>query len=119
MGFFKGKVYTVTGAGSGIAREVTLILAKKGATVYASDINAKGLQETQTQAESLPGKVVVSTVDVRDADAVEAWVKSCVDTEGRLDGSANCAGVNGGAEKATVLQNTVRPPLTSLLTLDA
>jgi NAD(P)-dependent dehydrogenase (short-subunit alcohol dehydrogenase family) len=104
MGFFIGKVYTVTGAGSGIAREVTLILAKKGATVYASDINAKGLEQTKSLAE---GKVIIDTVDVRNANAVEAWVKSCFDKEGRLDGSANCAEVNGGSEQATILEKTV------------
>lgn len=46
MGFFTGKVYTITGAGSGIARQTTLILAKKGATVYASDVHGAGLEET-------------------------------------------------------------------------
>lgn len=111
MGFFTGKVYTVTGAGSGIAREVTLILAKKGATVYASDINSKGLEQTKLLAE---GKVIIDTVDVRNADAVEAWVKSAFEKEGRLDGCANCAGVNGGAAQATVLEKTV---ITSCKTL--
>jgi NAD(P)-dependent dehydrogenase (short-subunit alcohol dehydrogenase family) len=48
MGFFTDKVYTVTGAASGMARETALILAKKGAIVYAADMNEKGLEETQT-----------------------------------------------------------------------
>ena len=47
MGFFTDKVYTVTGAASGMARETALILAKKGAIVYAADMNEKGLEETQ------------------------------------------------------------------------
>jgi hypothetical protein len=31
-----------------MARETALILAKKGAIVYAADMNEKGLEETQT-----------------------------------------------------------------------
>ena len=59
-------------------------------------------------AEGLSGKVITTVVDVRDKTAVENWVNSCVQKEGRLDGSANCAGVNGGT-KASNIQDTVFP----------
>jgi NAD(P)-dependent dehydrogenase (short-subunit alcohol dehydrogenase family) len=48
MGYFKDKVFTVTGGASGMARETVLILAKKGAIVYTSDINGEGLKQTVT-----------------------------------------------------------------------
>jgi len=52
MHFFRNKVYTVTGAASGIGRETVLILAKKGAVVYASDMNEKGLEGTKALGAS-------------------------------------------------------------------
>ncbi len=48
MATFKGKVYTVTGAASGIGRSTTLRLAELGAAGLAiSDINETDLEETK------------------------------------------------------------------------
>jgi NAD(P)-dependent dehydrogenase (short-subunit alcohol dehydrogenase family) len=41
-----GKVAFVTGAGSGIGREMAVAMAENGASVVCFDINAKGLAET-------------------------------------------------------------------------
>ena len=46
----RGKVFVVTGAGNGIAREVTLQLLAKGARVAGVDLNGKGLEETAALA---------------------------------------------------------------------
>ena len=43
---FTNKNIIVTGAGSGIGRETSLALARKGATVVMMDINSEGLSET-------------------------------------------------------------------------
>jgi hypothetical protein len=45
---------------------------------------------------------------MRNQEAVEKWVNDCFEKEGRLDGSANCAGVNG-VDTATNLENIVHP----------
>lgn len=42
----KGQHVFVTGAGSGIGRSMSLILAKKGAKISVSDISLKAAQET-------------------------------------------------------------------------
>ena len=42
----KGKVIVVTGAGSGIGRELALLLLSKGARVAGIDLNATSLAET-------------------------------------------------------------------------
>jgi NAD(P)-dependent dehydrogenase (short-subunit alcohol dehydrogenase family) len=42
----QGKVFVVTGAGSGIGRSVVLALVAKGARVAAVDIQQIGLAET-------------------------------------------------------------------------
>jgi NAD(P)-dependent dehydrogenase (short-subunit alcohol dehydrogenase family) len=50
---FKDRVYTVTGAASGIGLALTLKLVEAGAVVYASDVNGEGLAKTVEQCMSL------------------------------------------------------------------
>ena len=45
-----GQVAIVTGAGSGLGRASALGLLKAGATVVATDISQKGLDETKDQS---------------------------------------------------------------------
>jgi NAD(P)-dependent dehydrogenase (short-subunit alcohol dehydrogenase family) len=77
----EGKVALVTGAASGIGKATAELLARNGARVVACDVNA--------------GPDVVAA-DVTDGDAMRAVVAQAVDTHGRLDLAANCAGVGGG-----------------------
>ena len=89
---FSEKVCVVTGAASGIGRELTLQLARAGARVFAADLNEaalSGLEEAGV--ETLP-------VDVRDAEAVGALVAEAVERGGRLDYLFNNAGVAGLGE---------------------
>ncbi|KAJ9132417.1 putative Short chain dehydrogenase/reductase family oxidoreductase [Pleurostoma richardsiae] len=98
MSTLKGRVYTVTGAASGIGQAVAIHLVELGASGIAiSDVNKNGLEETKelcSQAGST--KVVITRVDVSQADQVTAWVLDTVREFGRLDGAANVAGIAGG-----------------------
>ncbi len=50
-----GKIYAVTGAGSGIGRATTIKLAEQGALVIGiSDTDLSGLEETKTLCMGLP-----------------------------------------------------------------
>jgi NAD(P)-dependent dehydrogenase (short-subunit alcohol dehydrogenase family) len=85
----EGKVALITGAGSGIGRAVAVAMAKAGYKVAIAGRRRKPLEETATAA---PGKVLVLSVDVTDADAVQRMVQATVTHYGRLDVLFNNAG---------------------------
>lgn len=86
-----GKVIVVTGGGSGMGRELTLQLVKKGAKVAIADINAESLEETAR----LAGLENVSThlVNIADRAQVEALPKAVIEKHGVVDGVINNAGI--------------------------
>ncbi|MFO1398700.1 MAG: SDR family oxidoreductase [Burkholderiales bacterium] len=47
MNPFEGKVAVITGAGSGIGRELARLLAQRGASLALSDVDKKGLAQTR------------------------------------------------------------------------
>ena len=86
-----GKNLIVTGAGSGIGRETSLVLAREGATVVMMDINAEGLAESA----SLGGnKCHPLTIDLTNEKEVLDAVSKTVDNYGKLDGLVHCAGIS-------------------------
>lgn len=64
-----GKLALVTGAGSGIGREVCRVFAREGANVVATDQNIKTVEETVTTLEGT-GHVALN-VEVTDRKSVE------------------------------------------------
>ncbi len=76
----EGRVVAVTGAASGIGREVARVFAEAGATVVALDINRQGLDEL---AQSLGCHA--RFCDVTDPACVEEAFQSIETAFGRLD----------------------------------
>jgi NAD(P)-dependent dehydrogenase (short-subunit alcohol dehydrogenase family) len=85
-----GKVAVVTGAGSGIGRATTLLLARNGARVVAADIISAAAAETAALAD---GSVLPARVDVADEQAVAALFDDCDARLGPPTVLANIAGV--------------------------
>lgn len=88
MGRLIGKTALVTAAGAGIGRASALAMAREGAHVTATDINAALLETLPDEAHGLPGAVETRVLDVRDPAAIEAAVAVL----GGPDILFNCAG---------------------------
>jgi NAD(P)-dependent dehydrogenase (short-subunit alcohol dehydrogenase family) len=89
---YQDRVAVVSGAGSGIGRALTLALTRNGAHVAASDINQKGLAETQ--AACPPGRVTTYELDVADRDAMLAHAEDVRRDLGPASMLFNNAGVD-------------------------
>jgi NAD(P)-dependent dehydrogenase (short-subunit alcohol dehydrogenase family) len=87
-----GKVVVVTGAGSGMGRQVVLELLRRGARVAAVDVNESTLRESAEMAGA-GDKLVTYVVNVTDHAAVDALPQKVVDRFGSVDGIVNCAGI--------------------------
>ncbi|HEY4179363.1 MAG TPA: SDR family NAD(P)-dependent oxidoreductase [Kofleriaceae bacterium] len=98
-GDFDGKVALVTGAGSGIGREIARQFAGRGALVYCAGITEKGLIETQEQITSVGGKAEVARADAASESEMAALLARIETETGRLDAACNNAGITGGAHR--------------------
>ncbi|MFF2370927.1 SDR family NAD(P)-dependent oxidoreductase [Agromyces sp. NPDC058110] len=87
-----GNVFVVTGAGNGIAREVTLQLLARGASVAGVDLSERGLDETARLADA-GDRFSQHVVDITDREAVGALPAAVELAHGRVDGILNIAGV--------------------------
>ena len=85
------KTIIVTGAGSGIGRETSCVLACEGATVVMMDINAEGLEGTATLCGE---KCHIMAFDLTDANAVTEAISRTVEQYGKIDGLVHCAGIS-------------------------
>lgn len=85
-----GKVVVVTGAGSGMGRQLTVELVQKGAKVAAVDFRAETLEETKKLAG---GTVEAFVLDVTDAAGVAALPAQIQAKLGPVDALINNAGI--------------------------
>jgi NAD(P)-dependent dehydrogenase (short-subunit alcohol dehydrogenase family) len=90
---FAGKVALVTGAGSGIGAATARRLASEGADVVLIGRSQERVATVAAEfAEAGAGRSLAIAADVTSEPDVQAAVRSCVDTFGRLDVAFNNAG---------------------------
>ena len=103
MSSVRGKVAAVTGAGSGIGRQLAFELARRGARLAVSDVDDLGLGETADRVKALGAEVHAAHLDVSDRAAVEAYASAVAEHFGVVHQIYNNAGVSGG--RGGVLDN--------------
>jgi len=86
----------ITGAGSGLGREIALRWAREGWHLALSDVNEPGLQETLRQVREVGGDGFVQRCDVRDYSQLTALAQACDEKLGGIDAIVNNAGVASG-----------------------
>lgn len=90
MGRFDGEVVVVTGAGNGLGRAYSLLLASEGARVVVNDV--AGAAAVVAEIEAAGGEALADHSDVRSGTSVAV----ALDAFGRLDAVVNNAGIGGG-----------------------
>jgi NAD(P)-dependent dehydrogenase (short-subunit alcohol dehydrogenase family) len=93
MARLDGKVGLITGAGSGIGRESSLLFAAEGAAVVAVDVNEAAAKETSAMVQANGGRATAFRADVVKADDCRAMVEAAETAYGRLDVLFNNAGI--------------------------
>ncbi len=98
-----GKTALITGAGSGMGRVASVMFAREGASIIATDVNEEGLAATAALvAEGAHGNVLPLSGDVtREAD-VARWVREGVARFGALHVLYNNAGIFPDADRGVL-----------------
>lgn len=90
---FGDTLVSVTGAGSGIGRETALAFAREGAELIVSDIDEASVKDTAAQIAARGAVAHAYTLDVADAEAVEAFAEQVCTEHGVPDIVVNNAGI--------------------------
>ncbi len=113
-GLCEDRVCIVTGAGRGIGREHSLLLASQGAKVVVNDLGGSmdgtghedgPAQQVVNEIIAAGGQAVANTDDISSWDGAERIVAQAVDTFGRLDVLVNNAGILRDRMLATMTES--------------
>ncbi|HVT25440.1 MAG TPA: SDR family oxidoreductase [Rhizomicrobium sp.] len=108
MGRLDGKVAFVTGAGSGVGREVSKLFAREGAKIMLVGRTVATLEETKGLIEDAGGCAKVSSADISVDGAAEDVVAVTAGLFGRLDVLVHAAAVGfSWAEKSPGSMNGI------------
>jgi NAD(P)-dependent dehydrogenase (short-subunit alcohol dehydrogenase family) len=90
----ENKVALITGAGSGIGKETSLLFAKEGAKVVAVDVNDAAGHQTVDLIKQSGGQAIYVHADVSKASDCENMVAQAENTFGKLNVLFNNAGIS-------------------------
>ena len=100
---FKNKVAVITGAGSGMGRELAIELASAGANIALVEVNEETLNETADFLKKYNVGVSKHVVDVGNKQAIFDLPEKVIEEHGSVDMVFNNAGV---ALSSTVEEST-------------
>jgi 3-hydroxybutyrate dehydrogenase len=93
QGRLQDKVAVITGAASGIGKEIALTFAQEGARVVIADLDPKAAQETAGAIDPSGQRSLGVAMDVSHEEQVEAGMTRVIEAFGRLDILISNAGV--------------------------
>lgn len=93
MGRVQGKVALVTGAGMGLGRAASLLLASEGARLAVTDIDEALARQTAEEIEKRGGEALFLRHDVSNPDGWPSVMEAIEERFGRLDALVNNAGI--------------------------
>ncbi|AIS60574.1 SDR family oxidoreductase [Listeria ivanovii] len=93
MGKLDGKVAVVTGAASGMGKQISLLFANEGAKVVVADLNLEAAQKTVELIEAGKGSALAVAANVTSEDDVQKMMNQAVEKYGTLDILVNNAGI--------------------------
>ena len=96
----QGKVAIVTGAASGMGKQIAQLYAKEGAKVVVSDLNLDGANETVEEIKAAGGEAIAMKTNVAVEEDVQSLVDTTVEKYGTVDVLVNNAGIMDGFEPA-------------------
>lgn len=92
-GKLQGKVAIITGAASGIGKEIALVYAREGAAVAVADINQAAAQKTADEIIAAGGQAMGIAMDVTDEAAVNNGTDQVAAAWGSVDILISNAGI--------------------------
>lgn len=81
----KNKVALITGAGSGIGRQIAITFSQAGAAVGVADLNIETAKQTVTEIASQNGQATAISMDVTDEQQVNQGTQQLVNQYGKID----------------------------------
>lgn len=87
------KVCIITGAASGIGKDIATVFAKEGGKVAIADLNKDAAQATADEINAAGGKAMAIAMDVTSEEQVNAGVQAVVDAWGTVDVLVSNAGI--------------------------
>ncbi|MGF6924433.1 3-hydroxybutyrate dehydrogenase [Paraburkholderia sp. 40] len=88
-----GKVAVVTGAASGIGKQIALTLSAAGAAVAIADLNQDGANAVAEEIRKGGGKAIGVAMDVTNEDAVNQGIDKVAEEFGSIDILVSNAGI--------------------------
>ncbi|MEO6780456.1 MAG: 3-hydroxybutyrate dehydrogenase [Bradyrhizobium sp.] len=93
MKSFQDKVVIVTGAASGIGKEIAHAFAREGAKIVIADLKQDAAEAAAAEIVAAGGLAMGVAMDVSNEDAVNAGVDAARDAYGRIDILISNAGI--------------------------
>ncbi|KTD31015.1 3-hydroxybutyrate dehydrogenase [Legionella moravica] len=89
----KNKVAVITGAASGIGKEIALVYAQEGAKIAIADLNPEQAKSTAEEIKSLGGQAMAVAMNVTDENQVNQGMDAVAEQFGGIDVLVSNAGI--------------------------